>query len=160
MMKNKYFVSAVEWSETNKDNTGLPRPFAYTINKKRKDIKISKIVPIPWQSLARFNIGHLLGLNEKNEKRVFMEDLCGYCGIKIEKNENVSRWTNFKIFNNSKDKVLVFSDIHPFHIECMKQARIFCPFMKTVKEEEFEYGSFHILKEKAILDKYNIESRN
>jgi hypothetical protein len=159
-MKNKYFTNAVEWSETNKDNTGLPRPFAYTVNKKRKDIKISKIVPIPWQSLSRFNTGHLLGLNEENEKKVFIEDLCGYCGVKIEKNENVARWTNFKIFNNSKDKALVFSDIHPLHIECMKQARIFCPFMKTVKEKDFEYGNFYILKEKAILDKHDIESRS
>jgi hypothetical protein len=151
-MKNKYFENAVEWSETNKNNVGLPRPFAYTINKKRKKIKISKIVPIPWQSLARFNIGHLLGLNEENENIVYENNLCPYCGIKINNEETVIRWYNCDLILLSKNDRWVYSDVHPFHLECMKEGRIFCPYMSTLKDLDFEIGKYKELKQNAIND--------
>ena len=57
----------------------------------------------------------------------------------------------------SKNGDRVFSDIHPFHLECMKQGRIFCPHMKETKDEEFEVGTFKELRDKVdafILSQY------
>ena len=40
----------------------------------------------------------------------------------------------------------------PLHIECMRQARIFCPHMKKTTEDEFEYGDFITLKNNGLRD--------
>jgi hypothetical protein len=45
---------------------------------------------------------------------------------------------------------LVKSDSHPFHFECMKQARMFCPHMKKTKDSEFETGKYSELREKCM----------
>ena len=48
----------------------------------------------------------------------------------------------------------------PFHIECMKQARIFCPFMKKRKDFEFEQGKFKHIKANADYLLLKIKEKN
>jgi hypothetical protein len=146
-MSNKYFSKAKKWNESDINTTGLPRPFATPV---RKDL--AKKVPIPWQSEDRFeSLGHL-GLNQKNEDSVYKKDLCSYCGIEIKNNEIVIRWINAPLAFTSKEGPKVFSDFHPLHLECMKQARIFCPHMRKLEDLDFETGIYKELKQNAIND--------
>jgi hypothetical protein len=139
------------WSEENKNITGLPRPYAIT-NPKFYDfmgkLYIHKKIPIPWQS-APMMTDRPIELVIENESRVFAESLCAYCGVKIKEDEYVCRW----ISSDSMPTEIgprVYSDTHPFHINCMKQARVFCPFMRKTKDNEFEYGRYDILKENSM----------
>ena len=146
-MKNKYFDNAKRWQENDVDTVGLPRPWATS---KRKDL--AKKFPIPWQSEDRFDsLGHL-GLNQNNENMVYKKDLCSYCGIEIKNNETVIRWTKAPLELTTIEGPKVFSDFHPLHLECMKQARIFCPHMRKLQDSEFEIGKYKKLKENAIND--------
>ena len=155
-MKNKYFDGSHQWQESDIDTTGLPRPFATPT---RKDL--AKKVPIPWQSEDRFASAGHLGLNLKNEDRVFEENLCPYCGIQINNNEIVTRWNTQDLVLFNRDDRWVYSDLHPFHIECMDEGRIFCPFMRKLKDKDFEIGEYSNLKRNAIRDKdKSIEIRN
>ena len=146
-MKNKYFNNSNLWQESDIDTVGLPRPFA-TPN--RKDL--AKKVPIPWQSEDRFqSLGHL-GLNKKNEDLVYENNLCPYCGIKINDKEIVTRWYTCNLILVNKNYRWVYSDLHPFHLECMKQGRIFCPHMRGLQDLDFETGTYKELKQNAIND--------
>ena len=146
-MKNKYFDGAHRWQEDDVDTVGLPRPWATS---KRKDL--AKKFPIPWQSEDRFeSMGHL-GLNLKNEDRVYIEELCPYCGIKINNEEIVTRWFTCELVLVNRDNRWVYSDLHPFHINCMEESRIFCPHMRKLKDEDFEIGIYKKLKKNAIKD--------
>jgi hypothetical protein len=146
-MKNKYFAGASEWQESDVHKTGLPRPFATPT---RKDL--AKKVPIPWQSEDRFqSLGHL-GLNEKNEDLVYENNLCPYCGIKINDEETVVRWYTCNLILVNKNDRWVYSDLHPFHLECMEQGRIFCPHMRGLQDLDFETGTYKKLKQNAIND--------
>lgn len=146
-MKNKYFDGVSKWQENDIDTVGLPRPWATS---KRKDL--AKKFPIPWQSEDRFDsLGHL-GLNQKNEDMVYEKNLCSYCGIKIKNKENVIRWINAPLALTFREGPKVFSDFHPLHLECMKQARIFCPHMRKLQDSDFETGKFKELKQNAIND--------
>ena len=146
-MKNKYFDGTSKWQENDVNKVGLPRPWA---TPKRKDL--AKRVPIPWQSEDRFeSFGHL-GLNQKNEDLVYIQNLCSYCGIKIKNKETAIRWTNAPLAFTSKEGPKVFSDLHPLHLECMEQARIFCPHMRKLQDSEFETGIYKELKQNAIND--------
>jgi hypothetical protein len=146
-MKNKYFDGANKWEENDVNKVGLPRPWATS---KRKDL--AKKFPIPWQSEDRFDsLGHL-GLNQKNEDIVYEKDLCSYCGIKIKNDEITIRWINAPLASTFKEGPRVFSDFHPLHLECMKQARIFCPHMRKLQDSDFEIGKFKKLKQNAIND--------
>jgi hypothetical protein len=157
MIKN-----SIEWSKEITNKKGLPRPYAdTTVNKEYKTrYKLAKIVPIPWQSKPAFKFGRALKLNEINEGKIYKQDLCAYCGIKIENNEICSRWKTAGVSNFIPNGGRVFSDIHPFHKKCMKEARIFCPFMKTLNDEDFEYGNYTILKQKAIIEKETAENES
>jgi hypothetical protein len=157
MIKN-----SIEWSKEITNKKGLPRPYAdTTVNKEYKTrYKLAKIVPIPWQSKPAFKFGRALKLNEINEGKIYKQDLCAYCGIKIEDNEICSRWKTAGVSNFIPNGGRVFSDIHPFHKKCMKEARIFCPFMKTLNDEDFEYGNYTILKQKAIIEKETAENES
>jgi hypothetical protein len=147
-MSNKYFKNAKKWDESSLNFVGLPRPFAIP---NRKDL--AKKVPIPWQSEDRFkSMGHL-GLNQINEDLIFKNNLCGYCGIKIEDDEITHRWITAPVELTTHNGPKVFSDFHPLHIECMKQARIFCPHMRKLNDQDFEEGKFKNLKTNALLDK-------
>ena len=152
-MKNNVFNNSHLWTKNDLMTTGLPRPFAHTY---RKDM--AKIVPIPWQSEDNFKKNKNLSLIPKNERLVYKESLCSYCGIKINNEEICIRWKTINLEKIFADLPLniVLSDIHPLHIECMKQARIFCPFMKTLKDEDFETGQFKNLQKNAIQDKQEI----
>jgi len=157
MIKN-----SIEWSEEITSQTGLPRPFAHTTKEstKNKHYSLPKIVPIPWQSKPAFTTGGLLNLNNENENKIYDQDLCPYCGVKIEKNQDSVRWHTSQIKKLIKTRDFVFSDIHPFHKECMKEGRTFCPFMKTFSDEDFEYNHYLILKEKAIIEKRNVKNES
>ena len=146
-MKNKYFADASKWQESDVHTTGLPRPFATPT---RKDL--AKKVPIPWQSEDRFqSLGHL-GLNEKNEDLVYENNLCPYCGIKINNEEVVVRRYTCNLILVNKNDRWVYSDLHPFHINCMKEGRIFCPHMRGLQDSDFETGTYKKLKQNAIND--------
>ncbi len=146
-MKNKYFVGANKWQESDVLTKGLPRPFATPT---RKDL--AKKVPIPWQSEDCFqSLGHL-GLNQKNEDLVYEKDLCSYCGIEIKNDEITIRWITAPLKFTTRGGPKVFSDFHPLHLECMEQARIFCPHMRKLQDLDFETGKYKELKQNAIND--------
>jgi hypothetical protein len=144
-MKDK-FVEI--WSGKNKRKLGLPRPYApfrpslITPGK----LKLSLKFPIPWQSRPRKK-SNAIELIYENELLVYKENRCAYCGIIFSKDEITIRWLTLEapIDNVSR----VFSDYHPFHIECMEEARIYCPFMRTTKDHEFEVDTFKTLRNKA-----------
>lgn len=145
---SKYFKNSKEWSKDSINITGLPRPFSYTNPQLyfHGDIFfVHKQVPIPWQSKPSTHPERVIDLIIENEKRVAVEDLCGYCGIKFKDSDNTVRWVSFdKMATEVGPRVL--SDSHPLHLDCMKQARIFCPHMRRTKETEFEYGTYKELK--------------
>jgi thioredoxin 1 len=147
-MKNKIF-SDIEWNNSFKDLVGLPRPFAKVSKDSRKRSKLSAKVPIPWQSGVKDNDDSFLKLIEENEDLVYYKNLCSYCGIKINDKEEVIRWKNKNIKEVRNNGQFVLSDIHPLHLGCMKQARIYCPGMRKIKEEDFEYGLYIDLKKNA-----------
>lgn len=167
---NKIFKQEYNWSDDKKSNIGLPRP-SYSISKEYKNIFKAKgtIIatknPIPWQSKPSKKDTHFLDLIQENEDKVFADDLCAFCGIKIADEEKVIRWKTYdiRLIDNGegvdeyfgKTRAFVFSDIHPFHIECMRQGRMFCPFMRSLKDKDFEIGKYVILKENAVLDRTN-----
>jgi hypothetical protein len=153
-MNKRYFKNSHKWTEDDANTVGLPRPFA---NPKRKDL--AKTVPIPWQSKDDFDKHNKLDLNLKNEYDSYLKGLCPYCGIKIKKEEIVTRWTTAKLENITYDEALVYSDIHPFHIECMKEGRIFCPFMRKLKDLDFEINTYLNLRKNFLTDKKISEKR-
>jgi hypothetical protein len=144
------FINAVQWSSNNLKSVGLPRPYFnvderfYTKNKKRY---LAKRVPVPYQSMP--GEGHVpIKLNIDNEKEAISKDLCSYCGIKINDEEISIRWkieVEADFFYEQRD--FVPTDFHPLHIECMRQARIYCPFMRTLKDIVFDVKK----------QKYNLE---
>lgn len=151
---NKYFIGSHEWTEKDKNFKGLPRPFKNFDKNIYKNIKstLAKKIPIPWQSepvFEDFNNISVFSVILKNESMVYLKSLCSYCGIKINKNEICVRWnaSDLKIPKEINERVK--SDYHPLHLECMKQARIFCPFMKKINEEEFVYGPYEKLKKES-----------
>lgn len=160
-MKN-IFLNAKIWEENDKNTTGLPRPFVSLTQNFIKSLpcKIAKKIPVPWQSLPYIKDSGVFKIIYENEEIVIKNNLCGYCGIKINDSEIVVRWkdTNFTVIENRVSEPRVASDIMPLHIECMTQARKFCPHMIKTKDEEFEYGDFLTLKQnglKSIEDKKN-----
>jgi hypothetical protein len=134
------FKNSNEWSLKDIKKTGLPRPFFvvpeiyYFKNNKRY---LAKKIPIPYQSTPGEN--EPIRLNIENEEYVVANDLCSYCATSIEKDSYSIRWMiekEKKIKDKSRD--FVPSDFSPFHIECMKQARIYCPFMRTLDDSSFD----------------------
>lgn len=151
-MKNKYFEKSHKWQPQDVNTTGLPRPYADTKWNNTYKPGLAKLVPIPWQSEDLFASRGHLGLNKENEGKIYKEDLCGYCGLKINDSETVIRWISANLDFIKQKRKVVKSDIHPFHIECMKEARIFCPKIKSLLDEDFEIGLYKNLKLNAIND--------
>lgn len=147
-MKNDVF-SNIEWSNSFKNFIGLPRPFSKVLQKHRINSKLAAKVPVPWQSAAENNDMMFLKIIQENEDIVYYKNLCSYCGIKINDEEDVIRWKNPHLSKIQPDGNFVFSDIHPLHLECMKQTRIYCPGMRKRIDEEFEYGIYLDLKKNA-----------
>jgi thioredoxin 1 len=159
-MNNKVFGN-MEWNDSFKDFAGLPRPFSKVLKKHRINTKLSAKVPIPWQSKAKNNEGTFLRLIQENEDVVYYKNLCSYCGIKIDNEEDVTRWKNPDISKITYDGHFILSDIHPLHLECMRQARVYCPGMRKKNEKEFEYGKYidlkkHAEKERKVIIQMNI----
>lgn len=157
----RYFDLNLKWSEKTKDKIGLPRPY-YDVDidfQKREhplsgknNFYLHKRIPIPWQSFPIFRRPKMgvFTLILENEKMVNKNNLCGYCGVVLNDEDDSVRWTWFeKGTTNTIAKVI--SDWHPMHEDCMKQAIIFCPFMRKRSKEEFEYGKFFILKKNFII---------
>jgi hypothetical protein len=143
----KFFSKSSEWNDETGAKKGLPRPyvsFPKQFLTKNGKLYLHKKVPMPWQSKPRFDKGGL-DLILENESRVFPEGLCGYCGVKFNDNDQVIRWLN--------GSGPVHSDMHPLHLECMKQGRTFCPFMRTTSDDEFETGTYLEIRAKAEADK-------
>jgi hypothetical protein len=136
-----------EWSQTTKNIKGLPRPFAKYGNGFSNPKKLASKTPIPWQSAPDIENG-FLALEKSNEEAVWRDNLCPFCGLGFTDNEPSIRWTTINK-PLSKDGDRVFSDLHPFHLECMRQARLFCPHMKTTKDEEYEIGPFSNMRSNA-----------
>jgi hypothetical protein len=131
----------VIWSEELTNFVGLPRPYFFSQEKNWfKDGKkyIYKKFPVPFQSKPG-DENSVIKLNIKNEKKAVEEGLCSFCGIKIKNKELSIRWAiENQDFVKNKTRDWVPSDFHPLHIECMKQARVYCPFMRTLPDEEFK----------------------
>lgn len=135
------------------DYRGMPRPKQNVIEKlwhRNGERYLAKIVPIPWQSMAKFNEDGSFRVNVRNEHKIFRMNLCPYCGIEINKDEFCVRWLSPDKHSSIITEGRVPSDVHPFHIECMKEGRIYCPFMRDEPEEHFEYGVFSDLKSNAL----------
>ena len=147
-MNNKVFGN-IEWSSFTRNYLGLPRPFSKVSENYRIKLKLGAKVPIPWQSAAKNEGETFLRIVQENEDIVYYKNLCSYCGIKINDNENVVKWNNPNMNKITHDSNFVFSDIHPLHLECMKQTRIYCPGMRERIEEEFEYDLYSNLKKKS-----------
>ena len=138
-----------EWNESHIDLIGLPRPFSKVLKKHQTLSNLAPKVPIPWQSRAQNNKDSFLKIIQENEDIVYNKNLCSYCGIQIKNDENVIRWKNKELNKIRHDGRFVLSDIHPLHLICMKQTRVYCPGMKKKKEEEFEYGKYIDLNKNA-----------
>ena len=157
----KVFLDSLKWSIDLKNYVGLPRPHVQLNENQRLQllepklklktkIYLHKRIPVPWQSMPVFESGQPFNLNIENERRVYPEGLCGYCGVKLKDEENCSRWTIFDPRQSDSVGPRVFSDTHPLHMECMKQARVFCPFMRQRENSEFEYGTYKELRQNFI----------
>jgi hypothetical protein len=147
------------WSSNLLKHKGLPRPECYA-NKKFyfKDGKrfLPKKFPVPYQSMPGDEIA-FIKLNIENEKEVVLNDLCSFCGTKIEEEDLSIRWMVEKI-EIKQERDFVPSDFRPQHLECMKQARTYCPFMKTLKDYDFEIKKQkdNLLTAKEKIEKYFI----
>ncbi len=149
---SKYFDNNLEWNEDTKNKLGTPRPFfnvPSNFYKKNNKFYLHKRVPIPWQSRPVFKENEMLNIIHENEDIVFQQNLCPYCGKAFLPEDIVVRWTASKEIP-TKNGPSVASDSHPFHIDCMKQGRVFCPFMREVPESDFEYGPYAELKFNSI----------
>jgi thioredoxin 1 len=157
---NKSVFGINEWNDSFRNFVGLPRPFSKVTKHNRRISKLAAKVPIPWQSAAINSKNGFLRLIQENEDIVYYKNLCSYCGIKINDNENVVRWKNPNTDKIKSDENFVFSDTHPLHLECMKETRIYCPGMRKRKEKEFEYGNYSDLKIKSQEERRNIMNKN
>ena len=130
------------WSEKTTSFKGLPRPYWFPNSKyyyKFGVRHLHKKVPTPYQSKPGTELTAAIRLNIKNEKEVITNDLCPYCGIQIEESLKSIRWKiEVQDFNQEPNHDWVPSDFRPFHLECMKQARFFCPFMRILDDAQFE----------------------
>lgn len=139
----------VEWNDSYIGFVGLPRPFSKVLKQHQISHNLASKVPIPWQSRAQNNQDGFLKIVQENEDIVYTKNLCSYCGITINNEDDVVRWKNKELEKIRHDGRFVLSDIHPLHLNCMKQTRVYCPGMKKKKEEEFEYGKYIDLNKKA-----------
>jgi hypothetical protein len=154
------FLNAKKWTKETSNDIGIPRPIfsvpSHALKKSSTSTLISntkiylhKKIPVPWQSEPVFNGYQQLSLNIENEEKVYKEGRCAYCGIYFNDEDNTIRWKTLRGTPNPVGPN-VLSDNYPFHIECMKQARRFCPFMRTTKDKEFEFGDYKTLKDNAL----------
>lgn len=153
-----YYKKDFMWNSENANVKGLPRPHFITPEsfhyKETQNFKnpfrryLHKIIPIPWQSLPKFEFPTGLNLILENEKKVISDSLCAYCGIQFNDDSLAIRWITQNL-SPEENGARVRSDSYPFHLECMKQARIFCPFMRTLSDKDFEIEKYKKLRKDA-----------
>lgn len=141
-------LNNAEWNDSYIGFIGLPRPFSKVLEQHQVSLGLASKVPIPWQSRAQNDQNGFLKIVQENEDIVYNKNLCSYCGVKINNEEYVVRWKK-KLDKIRHDGQFVLSDIHPLHLICMKQTRVYCPGMKKKKEKEFEYGKYEDLNKNA-----------
>ena len=140
------------WNIKTQNDKGLPRPIAHFGEKfETKDGKqyLYAESPIPFQTSATPDDDFPIDLIQENEDRVFSEGLCGYCGVAFEANDIVIRWTTGEETLKDRMPIKVLSDHHPFHLECMRETRIYCPHMRETLDTEFETGPYAELRSNA-----------
>lgn len=144
-------IFGLPWTQLTSTTTGLPRPY-YDVPKARRLTPkgmLAKRIPIPWQTIPLFhNPNRQLGVLVEHESKTHTEYLCGYCGIGFTENEVCVIWVTYPT-NTAERKNRVYSDHFPLHVECMSQARAFCPHMKLTEDSEYEFGLFSQLLLKA-----------
>jgi hypothetical protein len=157
----KYFDKSSIWSKENDSVKGLPRPFTIfprLLFYKNGERYVYEKTPIPYQSYPDINSDKPIGLIFKNEKDCLSNKLCPYCGLGFSEDQVCMRWITHESNNNSGEYVSnfnnslvrVLSDIMPFHMPCMSEARKFCPFMRKLTDDDFEINRFDKLYSDAI----------
>lgn len=164
-----YYKEGFIWNGETGNTKGLPRPYItppniyyfrkpFAFNSRFKRY-LHKIVPIPWQSIPFFdeNFNKLLSVNVEHEIEARENNLCGYCGLGFKDTDIVIRWKTQTLppsidgsipgaIIDGHPRHRVYSDSYPHHLECMRQARVFCPFMRTLLDDDFEIGEYAILE--------------
>jgi hypothetical protein len=149
----KHFDKNLMWNKDLTDYKGIPRPY-FNTNSKFYNVEgifyLHKRIPIPWQTRPLMTT-RPIDLVIENEEKVYTDSLCAYCGIVFNIDEECVRWKDSdQMITKIGPRVL--SDIHPFHKECMDQAKIFCPHMRKTKDTDFEYGKYGILRNNLNLE--------
>jgi hypothetical protein len=150
--KEKNSIKKNIWNKDNAYVKGIPRPF-FSIPKSlqfkeklngAKTRYLAAMVPVPWQSIPVFNSDSLLKVEVKNEQEAVQNQLCGYCGIGFQDEEESVLWVSQlkKPTHDGLKSPLVYTDFYPLHPACMKDARTFCPFMRNLVDAEFVYGKY------------------
>ena len=87
----------------------------------------------------------------ENEKEAVQNELCGYCGLGFQDEEESVMWISQKKKpgHDGLESMLVYTDFYPLHPVCMKDARTFCPFMKELADLDFMVGKYKDLHEIA-----------
>ena len=139
---SKYFDENLPWTEEASSKEGLPRPYVdvpediQKINpphlKLKKSFYLHKRVPMPFTARPRL-VERLTDLIVENEKRAVKEGLCPYCARKFFPDDEAVIMTKVDAIPHMLGDIgpRVFSDHFPIHPECIKQARIFCPFLRV-----------------------------
>ena len=179
----KIFNKNLKWNDSTKDTVGLPRPSydvpqeyrhkeyddyddlnkVRVLNLKQK-VYLHRKIPVPWNTSPKFmkkneeNLSGFFQIDIDKEKKVLTENICMFCGkeFNIEENSIRYRVVHDKIEDGTR---FIFSDISPYHEECMRQIRIYCPFMRTRADDEFESGKNNFLKINA-LNQLNLLKNN
>jgi len=140
------------WNEQTKNSTGLPRPiakFGDKFKEKNNKFYLYSETPIPFQTAATPEDDFPINLIKENEEKVYFNNVCPFCGLGFEDDEIVIRWTKDEDRLKEQMPKKVPSDHFPFHLECMKQTRVYCPHMRERLDEEFITGSFKELNFQA-----------
>ena len=115
MMINKINKKKELWSEKSINYVGLPRPI-FKVDKnflKKIPFVLSRIVPVPFQSKPIFSLTDgIFHVIQENEKNIFIENRCTYCGIQFNNDEYCVRWKTID-FSPNFIGPRVFSDNYP-----------------------------------------------
>jgi hypothetical protein len=151
---SKYFDENLKWEESLSKRTGLPRPYVDVpdhittlVSEINPDGKVYLHKRVPMQFTARPRLtDRLTDLIIENERKVVNENLCGYCGLSFKDDEECIIWKNYNTvpYAGGPHGPRVFSDHFPFHLDCMKETLIFCPFMRLEKNKNFFEKGFYL----------------